>query len=209
MKEFAGKCAVITGGGNGLGSGMALALAERGMNIVIADRDDEGAAKTATEARGRGVEVLTVNVDVADPAAVEQLAAAAYDRFGSVQLLMNNAAVWQRGALAEMSSADWRWMSSINLEGPANGIRAFVPRMLRQSGERHISITSSTNGLWMLPGQGGYNLIKYALIGMAEALELELRDHGIGVSVICLRAARSSRECQNSACARSTAASRL
>jgi len=185
MKEFAGKCAVITGGGNGLGSGMALALAERGMNIVIADRDDEGAAKTATEVRGRGVEVLTVNVDVADPAAVEQLAAAAYDRFGSVQLLMNNAAVWQRGALAEMSSADWRWMSSINLEGPANGIRAFVPRMLRQSGERHISITSSTNGLWMLPGQGAYNLIKYALIGMAEALELELRDHGIGVSVIC------------------------
>lgn len=185
MKAFAGKCAVITGGGNGLGAGMAIALAERGMNVVIADRDDDGADKTATEVRRLGVEALAVNVDVADPAAVEQLAATAYDRFGSVQLLMNNAAVWQRGALAEMTSADWQWMSSVNLAGPANGIRAFVPRMRGQSGERHISITSSTNGLWMLPGQGAYNSIKYALIGMAEALELELRDDGIAVSVIC------------------------
>ena len=185
MKDFAGKCAVITGGGNGLGSGMAVALAERGMNVVIADRDDAGADRTAAEVRKRGVEALTVHVDVADADDVERLAAAAYERFGSVQLLMNNAAVWQRGALAETSSADWRWMSSINLDGPANGIRAFVPRMLRQSGERHVSITSSTNGLWMLPGQGAYNLIKYALIGMAEALERELRDHGISVSVIC------------------------
>jgi NAD(P)-dependent dehydrogenase (short-subunit alcohol dehydrogenase family) len=185
MKDFAGKCAVITGGGNGLGSGMAIALAERGMNIVIADRDDQGAEKTAAEVRNFGVEALTVKVDVADPAAVEQLAATAYERFGSVQLLMNNAAVWERGALADMSSADWQWMSSVNLAGPANGIRAFVPRMLRQDGERHISITSSTNGLWMLPGQGAYNTIKYALIGMAEALELELREQGISVSVIC------------------------
>lgn len=185
MKDFAGKCAVITGGGNGLGSGMAIALAERGMNLVIADRDDDGAEKTAAQVRGLGVEALTVHVDVANPDDVERLAAHAYEKFGSVQLLMNNAAVWERGALAEMSSADWQWMSSVNFQGPANGIRAFVPRMRRQSGERHISITSSTNGLWMLPGQGAYNSIKYALIGMAEALELELRDQGIGVSVIC------------------------
>jgi NADP-dependent 3-hydroxy acid dehydrogenase YdfG len=75
---------------------------------------------------------------------------------------VNNAAVWQRQPLDEMSSADWRWMLSINLEGPANGIRAFVPRMLAQTGERHISITSSTNGLWILPGQGAYNAIKFA-----------------------------------------------
>ena len=185
MKNFKNSCAVITGSASGLGRGLALVLAERGMNIVAADWDADGVERTARDAKAFGVKAIAVHTDVSNYAAVQALADKSYDTFGSVQLLMNNAAVTDRRPLWETPAEDWQWMLSINVEGVAHGITAFVPRMLQQTGERHVAITSSTNGLWIMPGQGTYNTTKYALIGLSEALDDDLAPHGIKVSVIC------------------------
>jgi len=108
-----------------------------------------------------GVEAIAVPTDVSDPESVKALADFAYARFGSEQLLVNNA-------------ADWRWLIGINIEGAANGISAFVPRMLQQSGEKHVVVTGSTNGLWIISGQGAYNITKYALTELAEGLAVDV-----------------------------------
>jgi NAD(P)-dependent dehydrogenase (short-subunit alcohol dehydrogenase family) len=186
VKKFADQSAVITGAASGLGRGLALALAARGTRVVAADQDRSGVERTAEEVRALGVKALAVHADVSDPASVLALADRAYEAFGSVQLLVNNAAVvTQRAPLWETPAQDWRWMLSINVEGVAHGLNAFVPRMLRQPGERHVVITSSTNGLWIMPGQGAYNTSKYALIGLSEALADDLAPYGMKVSVVC------------------------
>jgi NAD(P)-dependent dehydrogenase (short-subunit alcohol dehydrogenase family) len=162
-----------------------LALAARGTHVVAADRDRTGVERTAEDVRMLGVRGLAVHTDVSDPTSVQALADTAYDAFGSVQLLVNNAAVTQRAPLWETPAEDWRWMLSINVEGVAHGVNAFLPRMLHQPGERHVVITSSTNGLWIMPGQGTYNTTKYALIGLSEALADDVAPYGIKVSVVC------------------------
>jgi NAD(P)-dependent dehydrogenase (short-subunit alcohol dehydrogenase family) len=184
MKNFAGACAVITGA-SGLGRGMAAALAERETHLVIADYNLEAAETTAHLAESHGVRAIAVRTDVSDAGAMQRLADRAYAEFGSVQLLVNNAAVYLRQPIWEVAPEDWRWILSINVEGPANSLRAFVPCMLAQEGERHIVITSSQNGLWTMPGQGAYNTTKYALMGLGEALAAEVSGHGVQVSLVC------------------------
>jgi NAD(P)-dependent dehydrogenase (short-subunit alcohol dehydrogenase family) len=185
MKKLSGKCGVVTGAASGLGYGLALALAERGMNLVIADWDAEGADRAATAARAKGVDAVAVETDVSSLDTVQHLADVAYERHGGVQLLVNNAAVSRPGRLWEISAEDWQWVMDINVTGVINGLIAFLPRMMAQSDERHIAITSSTNGLWTMPKQGAYNMTKYALVGLSEALADDLAPHGITVSVIC------------------------
>jgi NAD(P)-dependent dehydrogenase (short-subunit alcohol dehydrogenase family) len=185
MKDFANRCGVITGAASGLGRGLALALAGCGMHVVVVDHDGPGAERTAREAEALGVKALAVHADVSDAAAMRRLAELAYERFGTVQLLINNAGVVERVPLWDTTPEDWRWLLSTNVEGVANGLAAFLPRMLGQPGERHIVITSSTNGLWILPGQGAYNTTKYALIGLSEALAVDVEPYGIKVSVVC------------------------
>jgi NAD(P)-dependent dehydrogenase (short-subunit alcohol dehydrogenase family) len=182
---MSGQCGVVTGSASGLGYGLSLALAERGMNLVIADRDADGADRTAREVTARGVDTIAVPTDVSNLDAVHRLADVAYERFGSVQLLVNNAAVYRSGPLWEMPPEDWDWLISVNLKGIINGLTAFLPRMIDQSDERHIVMSSSTNGLWIMPGQGAYNTTKYAVVGLAEALADDLAPLGIAVSVIC------------------------
>jgi len=155
------------------------------MNLVLADRDAVGAARTAVEVQGRGVDAIAVPTDVSNLDAVTLLADTAYERFGSVQLLVSNAAVYRSGRLWEMPPEDWDWLISVNLRGVINALNAFLPRMMTQSDERHIVMTSSTNGLWIMPGQGAYNTTKYAVVGLAEALADDLGPLGIAVSVIC------------------------
>ncbi len=185
MKDFKGKCAVLTGAANGLGRGLALALAAHGTHLVIADREAEAAERTAKDAQALGVKAFAMPTDVSDPASLKALADVAYDRFGSVQLFVNNAAVWIHRPLWQMTSEDWRWLIGVNIEGVANGISTFVPRMLEQPGEKHVVVTGSTNGLWTLAGQGAYNTTKYALTGLAEGLAADVEPLGMKVGLIC------------------------
>ncbi|MDA0240254.1 MAG: SDR family NAD(P)-dependent oxidoreductase [Proteobacteria bacterium] len=188
MKDFAGKTAFITGGASGIGLGMARAFADAGMNVALADIESGPLAKAKADIEGPGVDCLTFNLDVSDRGAVKQAAAETVAAFGKVHLLCNNAGVGGvNRPLDEADDSDWDWVVGVNLMGAINGLQAFLP-LLKTHGEGgHIINTSSVSGLRVFEGrgQGIYATTKYALVGMSEALEQDLKPHGIGVSVLC------------------------
>ena len=124
--DLAGRTAVVTGAGSGIGRSLARRLADEGMRVVLADVEADALTRTAESIGGACVAVPT-DVTVADE--VERLAERAYETFGAVDVLCNNAGVFQGGLLWECTDADFEWTLGVNLWGILHGIRTFVPRM--------------------------------------------------------------------------------
>jgi NAD(P)-dependent dehydrogenase (short-subunit alcohol dehydrogenase family) len=185
MKDLNERVAVITGGGSGIGRGTARALAEAGMKVVVSDIDGARAEMVAAEIRDRGAQGLAVTTDVSDLASVEALADRAYDQFGAVHVLHNNAGLTLFRKAESLSRSDWDRVLGVDLLGVVNGIAAFLPRMRAQDGEAHIVNTASMAGLIPGPGQAPYTASKFAVVGITEVLRLELEPVGIGASVLC------------------------
>lgn len=185
MKNLAGRVAVVTGGGSGIGRAICLSLAEAGAHVAVADIEEEAARKVAEEVSGLNVRSIAVHCDVADRASVEDLAERAFAEFGAVHVLCNNAGVGAGGPLEECADEDWQWVLSVNLCGVVNGLQAFLPRMKRQDGEKHVVNTASMAGLVAFPGLGPYTATKYAVVGISETLRQEGAEWGLGVSVVC------------------------
>jgi NAD(P)-dependent dehydrogenase (short-subunit alcohol dehydrogenase family) len=187
MRDLGGKVAVVTGAASGFGRALGLRCAGERMRLVLADVDEKGLAETARLAGERGAESLTVKCDVSRWEDVEALAARTYERFGAAHLLFNNAGVAVAGPVWAATLEDWRWVLGVNLMGVVHGVRAFVPRMLRQSAECHVVNTASVAGLLSVPGQGVYCVSKHAVVTFSECLLHDLRAEGapIGVSVLC------------------------
>lgn len=175
--------AVITGAASGIGAGLAREASRRGMKVVLADRDAEGAEKVAQTLAG---ESLAMAVDVTDLAAVEALAARAWERFGRVDLLFNNAGVMATGLMWEIDPARWQQSIDVNVGGVLNGIRAFVPRMIAAGSKAHIVNTASVGGFLPSPLMAPYSATKFAVVGLTESLrgELEIVKAPIGVSLL-------------------------
>jgi NAD(P)-dependent dehydrogenase (short-subunit alcohol dehydrogenase family) len=129
--------------------------------------------------------VLAVPTDVSEPGSVEMLARKTLERFGAVHILCNNAGVAVGGPLQGARYEDWQWVLGVNLWGVIHGIDAFVPRMVAARQGGHIVNTASMAGLIASQGLGIYNTSKYAVVGLSETLAKDLRDDGIGVSVLC------------------------
>jgi NAD(P)-dependent dehydrogenase (short-subunit alcohol dehydrogenase family) len=186
MDQLEGRTAVVTGAAGGLGLAMASAFAAEGMSVGIADIDGERAEAAAAGLRRSGRDAAGFAADVADPASVEDLRDRALERFGHVHLLCNNAGVGCRRPIVESSPEDWQWVFSVNVFGPVNGMRAFVPAMSGAPGEHHIVNTSSMSGVRV--GVTGHQSIyvgsKFAVVGLSEALRAELEPLGIGLSVL-------------------------
>lgn len=181
--DLAGKVAVITGAGSGIGRALAQRCGEAGMHVVASDVEEGALTETVALVGGDTIGVL---VDVADHAQVDALAGAAYDTFGAVHLLCNNAGVFQAGVVWERTQADWEWVLGVNVWGIINGIRAFVPRMIAGGEEGHVVNTSSLAGLVSNAFSGPYNTSKFAALGLTESLAHDLRATGaaIGASVL-------------------------
>ncbi len=185
MKDFEGKVAVVTGAASGIGRCMALDFARRGMKVVGADIEAGPLEKVCTEVEELGAECLAVPTDTTRLEAVQALADAAFSRFGAVHVLCNNAGVGVTGPMAEMTHQDWEWVIGVNLWGVIHGIEAFVPRMIEQKQGGHIVNTASMAGMIASKDLGVYNVTRYGVVGLSETLVKELRDHDIGVSVLC------------------------
>jgi NAD(P)-dependent dehydrogenase (short-subunit alcohol dehydrogenase family) len=185
VKSFAGKIAVVTGGGSGIGRALALALARDGARIVVADVDEADAGETVRLAAAAGAEALAVRTDVSDRRQVEALADRVYERFGATHVLCNNAGVVVHGGLEAATWEDWQWVVGVNLWGVVHGLLAFVPRMIAGGEGGHVVNTASMAGLIASQGLGVYNTTKYAVVGLSETLAKDLRPHGIGVTVVC------------------------
>ena len=185
MTELGGGVAVVTGGASGIGRAMAERFAGERAKVVVADIDARALAAVVDSIKARGGEALGVPTDVTDLSSVQALAAAAFEAFGKVSVLCNNAGVALWGGLESATHRDWQWVLGVNLWGVIHGVEAFVPRMIASKEPGHIVNTASMAGLVATRGLGVYNTSKYAVVGLSETLAKDLRPYQIGVSVLC------------------------
>jgi NAD(P)-dependent dehydrogenase (short-subunit alcohol dehydrogenase family) len=175
----AGNCAVITGGASGIGLAVARRFAAMGLNVVIADlagdRLQAAAAEVAAASAAGKDGVLAAPTDVSRPADIEALEARARERFGSVQVLMNNAGI-QPGSSMFGDAEAWRRTLDVNLWGIIHGSRIFAPRMIEARRPGLIVNTGSKQGVTTPPGDPAYNVSKAGVKAFTEALQHELRN---------------------------------
>jgi len=179
------RTAVVTGGASGIGRALALLFAREGANVVVADLDEAGMAETVAAVSQAGRRGLAVKTDVSRLADVQALANRAFGEFGAVHVVCNNAGVALWGGLESVTHKDWEWAMGVNLWGVIHGVEAFVPRMVAGKQPGHVVNTASMAGLIASQGLGIYNTTKYAVVGLSETLQKDLRGYDIGVSVLC------------------------
>lgn len=188
MSGLKGQSAVITGGAGGIGLGIAQALVARGVRVMLADADIETAEREAQTLRTGGADVVAHKVDVTDEAAVGALADAAFERFGAVNLLFNNAGVGVPGPLEKLNPRNWEWVFAVNVRAIFYAAHAFVPRMLESGAPCRIVNTASEHALG-LPPSGGfitpYTGTKHAVLGLSLGMRRDYEDKNIRISVIC------------------------
>jgi 3-oxoacyl-[acyl-carrier protein] reductase len=179
-----GQVAVITGAAQGIGRAIAFGLAREGAKIVVGDLQGEKGQTVAADLQATGTEARAVEVDVANEASVERLARETFDRFRRVDIVINDAGVYLRSPVIDMSEEDWDRTLRINLGGNFLCARAFVPAMRRQKSGRIISIASSI-AHYGAKEFAHYAASKAAIIGFVKALARELGPDGITVNAIC------------------------
>jgi NAD(P)-dependent dehydrogenase (short-subunit alcohol dehydrogenase family) len=189
MELRAGQVAVVTGAASGIGLAMARRFAAEGLKVVLADVEAAALEKAAGELREEGAQVLARIADVSERDSVTALADAAYDAFGAVHVLCNNAGVGSgaEGRMWEHEVNDWKWAFAVNVWGVFHGIQAFVPRMIAGGEPGHIVNTSSGDGgIAPLPTASVYAVTKSAVVTMTESLYAHLKAEGVrlGASVL-------------------------
>lgn len=182
--DFEGGTAVVTGSAGGIGLGIVRACIRRGMNVVLSDVDEAKLDSAVTDLVADGAGAVGQAADVRDPAQVAALRDRALSDFGRVDLICNNAGIGLTRALVHVKPSDWDIVLDINVKGLANGIAAFLP-LFDEQGRGHVNSTSSLSGITADPELGVYNASKFAVIGVMEALALELADGPVSASVLC------------------------
>ncbi len=187
MNTLQNRVAVVTGAASGIGRAIseAFALAE-GMRIVLADIDEVLLAEAVLELSERGADVLGVAIDVRNPLSVERVAVEAVERFGAINVCVNNAGIVNRGFSWELSVEDWERVLNVNLWGVIHGVRSFVPRILGTGEEGHVVNVGSMASVTAIDRLGPYTVAKHGVLGLSDVLRAEFRKVGapIGVSVV-------------------------
>ncbi len=183
ITDLRDRVAVVTGGASGIGRGIVEALLDEGARVVIADVEESALEVAVSELEGRG-DLTGVRTDVSDFASVETLAKTVFERHGACHLLFNNAGVTSGGGGLpwEQEPNDWKWCFGVNVFGVANGVLAFVPRMI-ESGEPGVVINTSSGdgGIAPVPYASVYAASKAAISCYTEALAHQLEDNGTNV----------------------------
>jgi len=187
VKLAPGMISVVTGAASGLGRSLALQFAARGLSVVLADVEAGPLSDAVAAVEATGAPALGVPTDVRSGDQVAALAAATLERFGRVDVVVNNAGV---SAMAVPMWAyevnDWEWVLSVNLWGVVHGVRAFVPHLVAQN-SGHVVNTASMAGVSAGPSLGPYMTSKHAVVGLSEGLaaDLAIAAPGVGVTVVC------------------------
>jgi NAD(P)-dependent dehydrogenase (short-subunit alcohol dehydrogenase family) len=176
----------VTGAGSGIGRAIALAFAGRLARLHLTDLREERLEEVAREARIAGAAtVCTHVVDSRQPAQVDALAAAVYAQDKRVDVLCNNAGVGHSALAQDMPLDTWREVIDTNLIGVVHGVVAFLPRLLAQEGRSHVVNTASVAGLLGLPGLAAYCASKFGVVGLTEALAVEVAPEKIRFTAVC------------------------
>jgi NAD(P)-dependent dehydrogenase (short-subunit alcohol dehydrogenase family) len=175
---------LITGASQGIGRVMAVSFAAAGDDLVLAARSEAGLEETAAMARSEGADVLVAPVDITDPQRVGHLAEAVFERFGRVDVLVNNSGIGgPSGPLWELDLDQWRQTFAVNVDGVFLVSRAFLPQMIER-GRGSVIIIGSITGKRPLWGRTPYAASKTALIGLTRTLAIEAGHHGVRVNLI-------------------------
>lgn len=177
------KVAIITGGASGIGLAAVKKFISEGAKVVIADYNQEAGLTAEKELLAKGGDVTFISVNVADRASVDQMVAETLERYGQIDILINNAGITQDAMLHKMSSEQWDRVISINLTGVFNCTQAVVSHM-RERGTGRIISTSSVVGKFGNVGQTNYAATKAGVIGMTQTWAKELGRKGITVNAV-------------------------
>ena len=181
--ELKGRVAVVTGGNGGIGLGMARGLAGAGAAVVIAGRNAEKSRRAVAELTGLGAEAAAIECDVAEEAAVEALVRGAVDRFGRLDVLVNNAGMNIRKPVQDLTLAEWRRVLDTNLTSAFLACRAAYPVMKRNGGGKIINIGSMMS-LFGAPYAAPYGASKGGIVQLTKSLALAWAAEGIRVNAI-------------------------
>jgi len=181
--QLTGAVVAVTGASAGIGREAALEFAREGARLAIGARRADRLEALAEAIRAVGSEVLVLSLDVADERQVRAFVDQTVERFGRLDVLVNNAGCGVRGRVEETPSADYERLMRVNYLGTVYGCRAVVPVMRRQ-GQGVIINVSSIVGHRSLPGGGAYAATKAAQISLTEALRVELRGSGVYASSV-------------------------
>jgi SDR family mycofactocin-dependent oxidoreductase len=196
-KPLDGRVALVTGAARGQGRAHALRLANDGADIIAIDicgpvsdsityppATSEQLADTVSGVEATGRNILARTVDVRELAAQQQVVAEGIERFGRLDILVVNAGVLSWGRLFELTEAQWDTIIEVNLSGAWKTVRAAVPAMIKAGNGGSVIMVSSVAGLKATPGNGHYSAAKHGMVGITNALALEVGEFGIRVNSI-------------------------
>jgi NAD(P)-dependent dehydrogenase (short-subunit alcohol dehydrogenase family) len=176
----------ITGAASGIGRATAIAAAGQGAELFLTDINDVELAQTATDIeRAGGLVGYAEAADVSDYEQIKAMADEIHGQSASMDVIMNVAGIAVWGTVENLEHRQWKKTIDINLMGPIHVIESFVPAMVAAGRGGHIVNVSSAAGLIGIPWHAAYSASKFGIRGVSEVLRFELRQHGIGVSVVC------------------------
>jgi NAD(P)-dependent dehydrogenase (short-subunit alcohol dehydrogenase family) len=179
----AGDLVVITGAGGGFGRAFARRMAGLGARLSLWDVDAAAGEKTAAEARELGAEAQFVQVDLADAAAIDKAVGLTLSVMGTPYCIINNASVFPRGEVLDLSLADWEWTLKVNITAPFLIVKSFGPAMIEAARGIVINLASG-RGIEGAPKGANYACTKAAIISLTKSLALEWAKYGIRVNTI-------------------------
>jgi 3-oxoacyl-[acyl-carrier protein] reductase len=177
-----GRAVLITGAGRNIGRRMAVLFAEEGANLAICtSRNMDGLDETAAEAEKAGAKVMAQQVDVTDPAAVERFVKSAHDKFGRIDVVVNNAVYRSEGDLLEEPVESWMRNIAVNLHGPYYMCKAAIPHMIEAKWGRVVNFSGIAPFLGSYPGK---SMVKLGIVGFTRGLAKQYGEHGITANCI-------------------------
>jgi len=183
MFSLKDKVAVVTGASQGIGRETALTLAEAGAKVVVAARNEEKLAALVQEIAGKGGEAFAVKLDVADAEQTKAAFKIILEKFGKVDILVNNAAITRDGLAMRMKADDWDAVLRTNLTGAHLCIQQVLPGMMKARAGRIINIASVVARMGNA-GQANYVAAKAGLIGLTKAMAIEIASRNITVNAV-------------------------
>ncbi len=186
------KIIAITGAGSGIGKATALALAREGAVLAVTDFNSEWAQQTASEIRTQGGEATAWRLDVTDQAEAERVLQAIVDRYGRLDVWVNNAGVSTMNRFVDLTERDWDYNMNVNAKGVFLCSQVAARRMIAQGGGKIINVASMAGKRGNAPFLAHYVASKFAVIGLTQAMAGELAPYGITVNAVCPGYVRTS-----------------
>ena len=183
--DLTGRWVLVTGAASGIGHETTLAFTRAGADVIAVDLDEARLGNTRRLVEDAGRRCLALACDVRDPAAVDALAAIIAVEAGAPHVVVNNAGVGFLGPFLDTPASAWEQVIGVNLMGVVHVSRAFLPAMIAAGGPRRLVNVSSAAGLHAVPNLSAYSASKYAVLGLSDALAMELSRTEVGVTVVC------------------------